>query len=106
MIGAWVVEESTWSKKMAPRIKNLRERFMSRPTISMTHTARKPRLIDLVVGRDSRKIFPELAQEACHIGDDFILCNILFSPGQVIYGYAQKSIRWVDSLEDQRVSVG
>jgi hypothetical protein len=57
-------------------------------------------VIDLVVGRDSRKIFPELAQEACHIGDDFVLCNILFSPGQVIYGYAQKSIRWVDSLED------
>ncbi len=57
-------------------------------------------MIDLVVGRDSRKIFPELMQEACHIGDDFVLCNILFSPGQVIYGYAQKSIRWVDSLED------
>jgi hypothetical protein len=66
----------------------------------MTHTARKPLLIDLVVGRDSRKIFPELAQEACHIGDDFVLCNILFSPGQVIYGPAQKSIRWTDSLED------
>ncbi len=100
MIGAWVVEESTWSKKTAPTIKNLRERFISRPTISMSHTARKQRLIDLVVGRDSRKIFSELAQEACHIGDDFVLCNILFSPGQVIYGPAQKSIRWVDSLED------
>jgi hypothetical protein len=61
VIGAWVVEESTWSKKTAPTIKNLRERFILRPTISMTHTARKPRLIDLVVGRDSRKIFPELA---------------------------------------------
>ncbi len=102
VIGAWVVEESTWSKKTAPTIKNLRERFISRPTISMTHTARKPRLIDLVVGRDSRKIFPELAQEACHIGDDFVLCNILFSPGQVIYGPAQKSIRWTDSLEDPK----
>jgi hypothetical protein len=106
VIGAWVVEESTWSKKAAPTIKNLRERFISRPTISNAHTARKQRMIDLVVGRDSRKIFPELTQEACHIGDDFVLCNILFSPGQVIYGYAQKSIRWVDSLEDQRVSVG
>ncbi len=100
MIGAWVVEKSTWSKKTAPTIKNLRERFISRPTISMAHTARKPRMIDLVVGRDSRKIFPELAQEACHIGDDFVLCNILFSPGQVIYGPAQRSIRWVNSLED------
>jgi hypothetical protein len=57
-------------------------------------------MIDLVVGRDSHKIFPELTQEACHIGDDFVLFNILFSPGQVIYGYAQKDIRWVDSLED------
>jgi hypothetical protein len=100
VIGAWVVEESTWSKKTAPAIKNLRERFISRPTISMIHTARKPRLMDLVVGRDNGKIFPELAQEACHIGDDFVLCNILFSPGQVIYGPAQKSIRWADNLED------
>jgi hypothetical protein len=100
VIGAWVWEESTWSKKTAPAIKNLRERFISRPTISMTHTARKPRPMDLVVGRDNRKIFPELAQEACYIGDDFVLCNILFSPGQVIYGPAQKSIRWADNLED------
>jgi hypothetical protein len=27
-------------------------------------------------------------------------CNIFFSPGQVIYGSAQKSIQWVNSLED------
>ncbi len=100
MIGAWVVEESTWSKGAAPTIKNLRERFVSRPIISKAHTARKPRMIDLVVGRDSHKIFPELAQEARHIRDNFVLCNILFSPGQVIYGYAQKSIRWIDSLDN------
>jgi hypothetical protein len=66
----------------------------------MTHTARKQAAMDLVVGRDNRKIFPELAQEACYKGDDFFLCNILFSPGQVIYGAAQKSIQWVNSLED------
>jgi hypothetical protein len=100
VIGAWVVEESTWSKKTAPAIKNLRERFISRPTISMTHTARKSRLMDLAVSRDNRKIFPELAQEACYKGDDFVLCNILCSPGQVIYGPAQKSIQWISSLED------
>jgi hypothetical protein len=100
VIGAWVVEESTWSKKKAPAIRNLRDRFISRPTISMTHTARKQAAMDLVVGRDNRKIFPELAQEACYKGDDFVLCNILFSPGQVIYGASQKSIQWVNSLED------
>jgi hypothetical protein len=100
VIGAWVVEESTWSKKKAPAIRNLRDRFISRPTISMTHTARKPAAMDLVVGRDNRKIFPELAQEACFIGDNFVLCNILFSPGQVIYGAALKSIQWVNKLED------
>jgi hypothetical protein len=100
VIGAWVVEESPWSKKRAPVIRNLRERFISRPTISMTHTARKQAAMDLVVGRDNRKIFPEMAQEACYKEDDFVLCNILFSPGQVIYGAAQKSIQWVNSLED------
>jgi hypothetical protein len=100
VIGAWVVEESTWSKKKAPAIRNLRERFISRPTISMTHTARKQAAMDLVVGRDNCKIFPELVQEACYKGDDFVLCNILCSPGQVIYGPAQKSIQWVSNLED------
>jgi hypothetical protein len=100
VIGAWVVESATWSKGTAPMIKNLRERFVARPTIPKAHTARKPRMIDLVVGRDSPKIFPELAQEARHRKDDFVLCNILFSPGQVVYGYAQESIRWVDSLDN------
>ena len=98
--GAWVVEESTWSKKKAPAISSLRNRFISRPLIPMTHTARKPAVMDLIVGRDNRKIFPELAQEACLKGDDFFLCNILFIPGQVIYGAAQKSIQWVNSLKD------
>jgi hypothetical protein len=100
VIGAWVVESATWSKGKAPMIKNLRERFMARPTIPKAHTARKPRMIDLVVGRDSPKIFPELAKEARYRKDDFVLCNIPFSPGQVIYGYAQESIHWVDSLDN------
>ncbi len=85
-------------------IKILRERFLSRPLIPMAHTARKPAVMDLVVGRDNRKIFPELAQEACLKGDDFFLCNILFSPGQVIYGAAQKSIQWTKSLDDPEVA--
>jgi hypothetical protein len=66
----------------------------------MAHTARKLAVMDLVVGRDNRRIFPELSQEACLMGEEFIICNILFSPGQVIYGAAQKSIQWVKSLED------
>jgi hypothetical protein len=73
VMAAWVVEESTWSKGKAPAIKSLRERFLSRPLIPMAHTARKPAVMDLVVGRDNRKIFPELAQEACLKGDDFFL---------------------------------
>jgi hypothetical protein len=99
-MAAWVVEKSTWSKGKAPAIKSLRERFLSRPLIPMAHTARKPAAMDLVVGWDNRKIFPELAQEACLMGDDFFLCNILFSPGQVIYGAAQKSIGWRKRLEN------
>jgi hypothetical protein len=100
VIAAWVVEESTWSKGKAPAIKSLRDRFISRPLIPMAHTARKPAVMDLVVGRDNRRIFPKPSQEACLMGDDFFICSILFSPGQVIYGAAQKSIQWVKSLED------
>jgi hypothetical protein len=80
VIGAWVVESATWSKGAAPTIKNLRERFVARPTISKAHTARNPRMIDLVVGRDSPKIFPELAQEARHIKT--ILSSATFCPAR------------------------
>ncbi len=84
VIGAWVVESATWSKRKAPMIKNLRRRFVLRPTIPMAHTARKPRMMDLVIGRDNPKVFPELAQEAQYRKDDLVLCNIPFSPGQVV----------------------
>jgi hypothetical protein len=66
-----------------PMIKNLRRRFALRPTIPMAHTAREPRMMDLVIGRDNHKVFPELAQEAQYRRDDLVLCNIPFSPGQV-----------------------
>jgi hypothetical protein len=100
VIGAWVVESATWSKRKAPIIKNLRRRIVLRPTIPMAHTARKPRMMDLVIGRDNHKVFPELAQEAQYRKDDFFLCNIPFSPGQVVHGYAQENINWVDKLDN------
>jgi hypothetical protein len=68
VIAAWVVEESTWSKGNAPAIKNLRERYLSRSLIPKAHTARKRAVMDLVVGRDNRRIFQELSQEACLMG--------------------------------------
>ncbi len=43
VIGAWVVESSTWSKGAAPTIKNLRERFVTRPTISDSQEAANDR---------------------------------------------------------------
>jgi hypothetical protein len=100
VIVAWVVEESTWNRVKAPAIRNLRERFLLRPQISMAHTARRRAVMDLVVGRDNRKIFPEVAQEACLIGDDFFLCNLIFNLGQVICGAAQKSLKWTKKLEN------
>jgi hypothetical protein len=100
VIAAWVVEESTWSRVNAPGIKGLRERLVSRPQISMMHTFRRQAAMDLMVGRDNCKIFPEVAQEACLKGDDLFICNLLFNPGQVICGAAQKSLKWVRKLED------
>jgi hypothetical protein len=100
VIGAWVVELATWSKGKAPMIKNLRKRFVLRPTIPMTQTVREPKMMDLVIGRDNYKVFPELAQEAMYKKDDLVLCNIPFSPGQVVHGHAQKCINWVDGLDN------
>ncbi len=98
VIAAWVVEESTWSRVNAPGIKGLRERFISRLQISMAHTFRRRAAMNLVVGRDNRKIFPEVAQEACLMGDDLFICNLLFNPGQVICGTAQKNLKWIKKL--------
>jgi hypothetical protein len=100
VIAAWVVEESTWSRVTSPGIKGLRERFGSRPQISMAHTFRRRAPMDLVVGRDNRKVFPDVVQEACLKGDDLFVCSLLFKPGQVICGAAQKSLKWVRELED------
>jgi hypothetical protein len=100
VIAAWVVEEFTWSQMNSPVIKGLRERFGSRPQISMAHTFRRRATMDLVVGRDNRKVFPEVVQEACLKGDDLFVCSLLFKPGQVICGAAQKSLKWVRELED------
>jgi hypothetical protein len=55
VIAARVVEESTWSRVNAQGIKGLRERFISRPQISMAHTFRRRAAMDLVVGRDNHK---------------------------------------------------
>jgi hypothetical protein len=104
VIAAWAVEESTSSRVNAPGIKGLRERFVSRPQISMAHTCRRRAAMVLLVGRDNRKIFPEVAQEACLKGDNLFICNLLFNPGQGICGAAQKSLKWVWKLEDPEVA--
>jgi hypothetical protein len=49
---------------------------------------------------DNRKIFPEMAQEACLKGEDLFICNLLLNPGQVICGATQKSLKWARKLED------
>jgi hypothetical protein len=100
VIAAWVVEESTWNQVTSPGIKGLRERFETRPLISMAHTYRNRAPMDLVVGRDYRKIFPEVAHEGCLKGDDLFICSLLFKPGQVVCGAAQKSLKWVRELDD------
>jgi hypothetical protein len=100
VIAAWVVEESAWSQVTSQGIKELRERFETRPLISMAHTYRKRAPMDLVVGRDNRKIFPEVAHEGCLKGDDLFICSLLFKPGQVVCGAAQKSLKWTRELDD------
>jgi hypothetical protein len=81
-------------------IKNLRDRFVWRPTIPRTRTVGQPKMMDLVIGRDNLKVFPEFAQEAMYKKDDLVLCSIPFSPGQVVHGHAQKCIDWVKDLEN------
>ncbi len=100
LIAARVVEESTWSRVAAPGIKEFRNRFDTRPMISMAHTCRKRGPVDLLVGRDNRKIIPEVAHEGWLKGDNLFLCGIPFKPSQVVCGAAQKDLRWVQQLSD------
>jgi hypothetical protein len=100
VIAARVVEESTWNRVASPGIKGFRERFDTRPLISMAHTCRKRGPVDLLVGRDNCKIFPEVAHEGWLKGDDLFLCSIPFKPGQVVCGAAQKDLKWMRQLND------
>ncbi len=100
VIAARVVGESTWSQVTSPGIKEFRSRFDTRPLISMAHTCRKRGPMDLLVGRDNRKIFPEVAHKGCLKGDDLFLCGIPFKPGQVVCGAAQKDFSWMRQLDD------
>jgi hypothetical protein len=91
VIAARVVEESTWSRVTAPGIKEFRNRFDTRPMISMAHTCRKRGPVDLLVGRDNRKIFPEVVQEGWLKGDNLFLCGIPFKPSQVVCGAPRRT---------------
>ncbi len=99
-IAARIVDGSTWSQVNALGIKDFRGRFDTRPTISMAHTCRKRGTIDLLVGQDNRNIFPEVLYEGWLKGDDLFLCGIPFKPGQVVWGAAQRNLRWIKLLRD------
>ncbi len=100
LIAARIVDGSMWSRANAPGIKEFRNRFDARPAISMAHTCRNRGLFDLLVGRDNRKIFPEVLYEGWFKGDDLFLCGIPFKPSQVVCRAAQRDLRWIKQLND------
>ncbi len=65
-------------------------------------TGHKGLQVDLLVGRDNRKIFPEVLYEGWLKGDNLFLCGIPFSQSQVVCGAAQRDLRWIKELRDPR----
>jgi hypothetical protein len=105
LIAARIMDCSMWSRTDAPAMKEIRKRFDKRPTVQMSKTRRKRGPIHLLVGRDNRKVFPEVQQEGWLRGHDLYLCGIPFKPDQVICGTAQRDLRWLkglNSLEDAK----
>jgi hypothetical protein len=79
LIAARIVDGSMWSKTDAPAIKEIRRRFVSK-----AQSSRKRGPIDLLIGPDNRKVFPEVQHEGWLKGDDLYLCSVPLKPGQVI----------------------
>ncbi len=100
LIAARIVDGSMWSKVDAPALREIRRKFDARQTVSMAQSSRKRGPVDLQIGRDNRKVFPEVQHEGWLKGDDLYLCGIPFKPGQVICGAAQRDLRWVKQLRD------
>ncbi len=100
LIAVRIVEGSTWSQKNALGIKEFRNRFDTRPFISMAHTCRKRGPVDLLVGRDNLMVFPKVAHEGWLKKDNLFFCGIPFKLSQVVCGAAQKDLRWMKQLSN------
>jgi hypothetical protein len=69
-----------------------RERFNVRPSLTMGDLAQRVRPIELVIGRDYMQYWPRVVDRSRTAGDNLYLMKMLFHPGQLLYGAADKEV--------------
>jgi hypothetical protein len=66
----------------------LRERFHSRPALTMGGLSQKEGPVELVIARDYKKYWPKLINTSCFAPDKLFLMKTVFHPGQFLCGQA------------------
>jgi hypothetical protein len=88
LVAAYGVREVAPAAAEAPELPLLRERFMTRPTLTMGGLAQKEGPIELVIARDYKWYWPRLSDSSCFTGNDLHLMKTVFHPGQLLFGEA------------------
>ncbi len=69
-----------------------REMFNVRPSLTMGELAQQAGPIELVIGRDYMQYWPRVVDRSRTAGDNLYLMKMLFHPGQLLYGAADKEV--------------
>jgi hypothetical protein len=96
LLAALIVNSGMWSRTEAPALDWIKERYKRRPRVQKYRSHQQKGPVHLLVGRDTRNMFPEVEQEGCLRGDELFLCKVPFKPGQVMCGAAQTDLDWLE----------
>ncbi len=88
LVAAYGVKELLPAATAAPELPLLRERFRSRPTLTMEGLSQKEGPVELVIARDYKRYWLWLVDTSCFAPDKLFLMKTVFHPGQLLCGEA------------------
>jgi hypothetical protein len=84
LVAAYGVKELSPAATAAPELPLLRERFHSRPALTMGGLSQKDGPVELVIARDYKRYWPRLVDTSCFAPDKLFLMKTVFHPGQLL----------------------
>jgi hypothetical protein len=90
LVAAYGVSEAEPAAEAAQELPLLREMFNVRPSLTMGDLAQQAGPIELVIGRNYMQYWPRVVNRSQTVGANLYLMKMLFHPGQLLYGEADK----------------